>query len=1100
MCLCDPFYFTAGNETAETAGDLDRGGGTPGDGKAKSLNESGKTDVFSSLASVPPAKRLSAQGSSRLGTSGFPGTARDWGRGRDLTRRNDDIFPPKPVILTYSKKDRQAFRASQAFTKSSGDGVTVVKEEKRKSGDEFSLRLSSSSGSDVEVNQQLRSPKARQPKDRSKLKLKEKQAKLVFPVSPPKTTDKADRLVPVCRSGIDEKEEKLDKRTLRGSSLASPIEKDVETSRELQNSDTTPKERPTFRVLSDVRSLRKRRTPKFGELKELKVQLTDVHFMPDLSETLLEAKSKLSGEKQDAFKSLMEGSRRAHAQGVSSPPSAKKRGVERNKSSPAISQRLSPKKKTPSPRKHRKRRIDEEKMKRYPALPVLFRKSPLKRPVSAGTTRDASADGISHVKSRSRAGGIENGGSPQDCAVFSASSTEKTAPVAYGVTEIFYSLCPLRGRDLEAPSTGASTSKNSKNSKKSRAAATRVSERNSVKRKLYCDAEPGIRISDGRPTPQKKSRLSLRLRSSGGVGARGSCTSDGRCLAAQGASGGEGSEEEELEVTFSNTRSSDEKEKGQNDKESQNYNNRAEEDRSHVIHESSHVIACDDVTIEDDVIAEPKCDVTARYDVSMHSDVLPRHDVDNDVIACDGMVTCIPSSPVSFHENDGSGVRKVGEHVDAGSDRELKKSPSENSDLVNAVGSPPAGDLSPELFANALFNMSRMSPARTVGSEASSPPQALSPNERTIGDWSRLPATRHMNGETGLSYHEVGNSAGAQEGGWKTGDALLESRDVREVDEDLSVNGGDSSVSNGRPVRYTRKKVDGEELVSQDLQRRFLENKCDDTKLREELEARSEEQLSESVVDEKFASFSEDSGRTTERPSENNVDHSDSSSLSTHFQTERMEVFSESKVNAAESTAAESHRKSILDGENTNGEYGGTAKTFGRQNRRTGLQLARNSSGVRSEGGQPTALEIRRPSFTLSTEVSYHKSGLSEAGESIAPCEMSNSSGECSAMELPCTDTKEAAGTTGRVTNAAFKGTIASPEPSSSVKLDSDLTPKGPAAYCAHPANHDVIINPLRRPPSADELMATLKDYGLPECKYQKAFCSNPDDIPQCRR
>lgn len=41
-----------------------------------------------------------------------------------------------------------------------------------------------------------------------------------------------------------------------------------------------------------------------------------------------------------------------------------------------------------------------------------------------------------------------------------------------------------------------------------------------------------------------------------------------------------------------------------------------------------------------------------------------------------------------------------------------------------------------------------------------------------------------------------------------------------------------------------------------------------------------------------------------------------------------------------------------------------------------------------------------------------------------------------------------------------------------------------------------VAIKPLKKPPTSDELMGSLKDYGLPQCKYQEPFCSDPDDIP----
>lgn len=45
-----------------------------------------------------------------------------------------------------------------------------------------------------------------------------------------------------------------------------------------------------------------------------------------------------------------------------------------------------------------------------------------------------------------------------------------------------------------------------------------------------------------------------------------------------------------------------------------------------------------------------------------------------------------------------------------------------------------------------------------------------------------------------------------------------------------------------------------------------------------------------------------------------------------------------------------------------------------------------------------------------------------------------------------------------------------------------------------------VAIKPLRQPPTSDELISSLRDYGLPQCKYQEPFCSNPDDIPACPR
>ena len=45
-----------------------------------------------------------------------------------------------------------------------------------------------------------------------------------------------------------------------------------------------------------------------------------------------------------------------------------------------------------------------------------------------------------------------------------------------------------------------------------------------------------------------------------------------------------------------------------------------------------------------------------------------------------------------------------------------------------------------------------------------------------------------------------------------------------------------------------------------------------------------------------------------------------------------------------------------------------------------------------------------------------------------------------------------------------------------------------------------VVIKPLKEPPSSEELLSSLTKYGLPHCKYQEPFCSNPDDIPALPR
>ena len=45
-----------------------------------------------------------------------------------------------------------------------------------------------------------------------------------------------------------------------------------------------------------------------------------------------------------------------------------------------------------------------------------------------------------------------------------------------------------------------------------------------------------------------------------------------------------------------------------------------------------------------------------------------------------------------------------------------------------------------------------------------------------------------------------------------------------------------------------------------------------------------------------------------------------------------------------------------------------------------------------------------------------------------------------------------------------------------------------------------IAIEPLKRPPTSEKLINSLKHYGLPQCRYQEPFCSDPDDIPACPR
>lgn len=51
-----------------------------------------------------------------------------------------------------------------------------------------------------------------------------------------------------------------------------------------------------------------------------------------------------------------------------------------------------------------------------------------------------------------------------------------------------------------------------------------------------------------------------------------------------------------------------------------------------------------------------------------------------------------------------------------------------------------------------------------------------------------------------------------------------------------------------------------------------------------------------------------------------------------------------------------------------------------------------------------------------------------------------------------------------------------------------------------HGLENPITIEPLKRPPTSQELINSLNDYGLPQCRYQEPFCSDPDDIPACPR
>ena len=43
------------------------------------------------------------------------------------------------------------------------------------------------------------------------------------------------------------------------------------------------------------------------------------------------------------------------------------------------------------------------------------------------------------------------------------------------------------------------------------------------------------------------------------------------------------------------------------------------------------------------------------------------------------------------------------------------------------------------------------------------------------------------------------------------------------------------------------------------------------------------------------------------------------------------------------------------------------------------------------------------------------------------------------------------------------------------------------------------VWTPFHPPPSADDIQASLQEYGLPQLRHKKAFCGNPNDVHQTR-
>lgn len=143
------------------------------------------------------------------------------------------------------------------------------------------------------------------------------------------------------------------------------------------------------------------------------------------------------------------------------------------------------------------------------------------------------------------------------------------------------------------------------------------------------------------------------------------------------------------------------------------------------------------------------------------------------------------------------------------------------------------------------------------------------------------------------------------------------------------------------------------------------------------------------------------------------------------------------------------------------------------------------------------------------------KSSLSE-GNHIQPCEedkslkssqlpVKNQSNVCHVVSSldECNDIQQYNLSSEVVDTGINNGPA--PKPANAIKEQTSITHGKENCRnftaCSNPViGGDVAIKPLKQAPSSDELISTLQEYGLPRCKYQAPFCSDPDDIPASPR
>ena len=1137
---------------------------------------------------------------------------------RKSSESDDNIWPGRPMIVrTYSSSSRLAFAVSRkkqraspsssnicSSSERSADAVVTVNQSKRSSDVELSFRLSSSSD-DSEKSSVV---KTRNLKDQNKSP-KRKRVKLACTGTASKSPVK-QKPSPV--QGRSKKEPhkagarskgthaQWGQRTLRSRQL--PLVSFTEkisgstNKQQIKVGQVETRQGQTFRVLPTITT--RKGVPVYSGLKDVIIELTDANFIHALKDRLHEAKSRLTKQKEKTLKRFTKVNQRKKQNITKSSTGKQQRLSLRSKTSTSSRKYTrTPQKRTPSPRQRKSPRKNSEMLKQYGTIPVLFQKSPKKSPVSSRSLKADPGSSVAQDTFPVASQPAKATSSSQDSVVVLSDSGEKS-PVAYGITEIFYSPSVSRARDRLASSAGASTS-----TSKSRARARVASSNNRiVKRKLYTDVEQGIVFFENHPGSQKKRRLSLRLRSS-------TAKHDTDTEMALGSV-------QAFPATAGKVETIDLEEDG---------------DVSVITHSGEHVrdkVSENKRSSREGIPSDNNNSNDNTVDVEAHE----RGDADNDVI------TCVPSSPISSDDVRDSSIEALNSpnankasldnfrEKSSGHDEAVGSLPErddhsnmapENLDILDDVDISRADQWNPDLFANALFNMSRMSPANVEESEGS-PPEPSSPNEQSIEDLFKIPVSRagwKIKGDTRShlesSVSMVTENSKTSQNGVMQHKSLVESCEDGQVNASLvasedrqakaniessvvkvSLGSNDEelhikrsvhldeqnealcvykSCEKGREVLVQKGDVSEEDESSPEIQISCVEKDGDAINVRHKYLEEEEEEEEEK---EEFVRCSNERMTDTEEPYIKKVDRctdvicvsSNRSDAHNKHQSDQSEECGSTTVcvekcvlNKDESAGGNTADMLYHTTENENSNdlllsrsnqspvaqspsretddisqqtplhFAGTNRPTEHQSFASSMEdhqgpVAQRPSRETDDISQQTPLH-----FTGTNRPTEHQSFASSMEDHHGPVAQ-RPSREAETDDISQQTSLHFAGTNQSTKHQSFAssmevhhGPVAqrsskeaetdhiSTETSHHLDVDSNATSNSTALQTSTPLvvametddlppDNDVIISPLRHPPSADEVLATLKDYGLPQCRYQRPFCSNPRDIPECPR